>query len=398
MNTFIKLISLMLVLIIILAAVAGCGNKDNEDAAETTVFTYDDYVVPETEPYNYDLREYVNVCDYTAITVPEYSVSVTESDLERDIKTKIAYFSDFTTYDSPSDGVTLEQWDYANVSYTTYYTDKLDSMVADARDFNEEGKYYFPAMRDDDDTLLVGQQKLGVEGIDEGMVGMQIGETRTIEFTFPTPYYQKPVLSGNHGVIEITLKSIDRVEFLEYNDAFVNNFYTANSTDIFEQDIISQIRTDRTTQLENYQRALALEYVVKNSEVLQYPEYEYTEIIDSAYDYYGGLAEDKSLTLEEYVSEEFGLTYDMFAQWLDIYARETMKIEMVTRFIARSCNITITQDEYEDFCWELTKQYEPETFDQVQSVIDKNYGTEFVVSMILENKVFDHVAGVESKG
>jgi trigger factor len=78
-----------------------------------------------------------------------------------------------------------------------------------------------------------------IEGFEEGITGMKVGETRTLSLKFPDPYHA-PELAGKPVEFKTTLKGLKKKELPELNDEFVKTL--GGPTDL--EDLKKQIRQD----------------------------------------------------------------------------------------------------------------------------------------------------------
>ena len=60
-----------------------------------------------------------------------------------------------------------------------------------------------------------------IPGFEEQIIGMNKGETRDLNLTFPTPYDNNPDLAGKATVFTVTVNEISKETPAEFNDAFV---------------------------------------------------------------------------------------------------------------------------------------------------------------------------------
>ena len=68
--------------------------------------------------------------------------------------------------------------------------------------------------------LIIGSGQF-IDGFEDGVVGMEIGETRDLDLKFPDPYKQNPDLSGTPVVFTVTLYEISEPKTPELTDEYV---------------------------------------------------------------------------------------------------------------------------------------------------------------------------------
>ena len=98
-----------------------------------------------------------------------------------------------------------------------------------------------------DQAIRVGSGQL-IEGLDKGMVGMTIGETREIQVKVPEDYQGKEI-AGKDVDFNVTLKGIQVQEMPELNDDFARELDTEKKYESLE-DMKAKVRVE----LESYER------------------------------------------------------------------------------------------------------------------------------------------------
>ena len=107
-----------------------------------------------------------------------------------------------------------------------------------------------------DQIIQVGGGQL-IEGLDKGMIGMEIGGNRDIRVQVPEDYHNKEI-AGKKVDFNIILKGIQAQELPELNDVFARELDTEAKYDSLE-DMKSKVRVD----LEKYERGEALKATKK---------------------------------------------------------------------------------------------------------------------------------------
>lgn len=111
------------------------------------------------------------------------------------------YFSYYVLPQIPAEEVTgraIEEGDTVNIDFVGY----LDGEAFDGG----TGSDY---------DLTIGAHQF-IDGFEAGLVGVDIGETVSLDLTFPDPYDSNPDLSGAPVVFEVTVNSIGRKDIDAY--------------------------------------------------------------------------------------------------------------------------------------------------------------------------------------
>lgn len=102
----------------------------------------------------------------------------------------------------PVTGRAVQEGDVANIDFVGYHDD-----VA------------FDGGTGADFDLTIGSGQF-IEGFEEGLIGANIGDTRSLNLTFPDPY-KNPDMAGEDVVFEVTVNSISESKAPELTDALV---------------------------------------------------------------------------------------------------------------------------------------------------------------------------------
>jgi trigger factor len=106
-----------------------------------------------------------------------------------------------------------------------------------------------------DATVEVGTGRL-LPGLEEGLIGMSLGETRDITVTMPEDNPNKDVV-GKQGIFTVTLKEMKKKELPELNDDFAQQFgdfetiaeMRVKLAEMREQHELDRIKTDLKTRV-----------------------------------------------------------------------------------------------------------------------------------------------------
>lgn len=135
-----------------------------------------------------DLSKYVTLGDYKEleITVPETTVD------DAEIESTISYYEAQMAVPTDVTGRALQKGDIAQLDYS--------GRIKETGEVFEGGTAT-------GQTLEIGSGSF-IDGFEDGMVGMEIGETKELELTFPDPYINNPDLAGVPVIFTVTLNGI----------------------------------------------------------------------------------------------------------------------------------------------------------------------------------------------
>ncbi|MGK7903405.1 MAG: trigger factor [Hormoscilla sp.] len=253
----------------------------------------------------------------------------------------------------------------------------IDFAGRKAKTEGEEGETEIPGAKADEFELELKTEGF-IPGFVEGIVGMQLGETKEVPLQFPEEYPQKD-LRGIEAVFSITLKEIKEQELPELDDEF--------AAEVSEFETLAELRADlESTYKDRAERQTAanksqaiLEALVEQMEV-EIPastiSSEIDEIVTSAvYDLARqGVDVQKMLTKEMVTSMRQNSQPEAIAR---------IKINYVVAEIAKRESLEVSPEAIEAKKTEILDQYSP----QDKEIIDREKLTEAVRIDLLQEKV-----------
>ena len=322
------------------------------------------------EPYDYYLPDYVKLCDYKGVEVPEVNYVPSREDLDNRLKQLAAYYCErIEDPDRP-----CREYDYVDIITTCRFTDTGDIYSLFTFEERESGF---------GQTFLLGTNYFGFPALDTAVIGMSQGEKKTVTLTIPDPFYKDYINSGREVEIEIYLNYIDEVVYEGIDDQFYHDHYGyyGENLDLY---ISEQMITEKTEDTEGYQATLAWKYICENSKLKKLPEKEYQELYDSTVASARSAAQNNEMTLLEYVKENYGYeTLDEYYESVERFAEETCLEEMIYYYIMRRENLTYTDEFYEECILKMASSYDITDFTEAEDFLIYYMGAEGLHNSVL---------------
>ncbi|WP_018085826.1 trigger factor [Desulfurispora thermophila] len=168
----------------------------------------------------------VKLGQYKGLEVSTPDVTVTDEDIENELKKLQNRYARL---------LTLEEGEVQNGDLVSIdFEGKIDGEP-------------FAGGQANDYTLEIGSRTF-IEGFEEQIVGMTVGETRDIKVRFPDDY-GKEELAGKDAVFTVTVKLIKRKELSPLDDEFAK--------DVSEFDTLAELREDIANKLKEAAREKA---------------------------------------------------------------------------------------------------------------------------------------------
>ena len=146
-------------------------------------------------------------------------------------------------------------------------------------------------------TLTIGSHTF-IEGFEEQLVGMKIGETRDINVTFPTEYHAKD-LAGKPAVFTVTINGITVKELPELDDEFAKDVSEFSTLKEYKDDIKKHIAERYEKDAASKDESKLVETVVANAK-FDVPEEMIEEQIDQYIDEFKYQLSYQGLNIDNY--------------------------------------------------------------------------------------------------
>lgn len=260
-------------------------------------------------------KKYVNLADYTGLTIDREVTAITDEDLQNAIESDLYMYAE---YNEVSDRA-AQNGDIAVVDFTG---------TIDGEEL-EDGSM-------EDMEIELGSDSF-LDGFEDAIVGMKAGETKTFDLTFPEPY--DGVLDGQTATFEVTLNEIYEVVIPEYNDEYVASISDCSTVEEYEKELKASLEEEYTADAMDTACEDALITVIDSSTFTGRPE-ELYESCKSAVEI------EERTAMEDYgiddIHEIYGEEYDQ-----ESYILETMYERIVVYTIAAKEKLSVSDEEYQ---------------------------------------------------
>ena len=357
-----KIVSLILVSVLLASMLSGCANHSKYKKYDSTGERYDCY-----------LPDYIKICNYSNLEVPNLVYKLTPEKLQKKIDRERAIFSQ----DEPNPDRGAKYGDIADIVVETYMDGEIYDYLTFKLDNRDMGK-----------SVVVGCEELDIPEVDEALMGMRQGDTKEITFNLPDPYFRSLKVSGKEVTMKITMNNLYGIDDpVEGDDEFFIHRY-GYTLDQYKAYCTSTTEQEYNGFIEDYKSDIVWEYIYEHTTVKKYPE-EYDKLYEETLNAYRNAAKDKGKNLIEYVNEN--LKYDSleaFEEHLNEEVQNTCKREMILYYIARSENLTYTQEFYEAELLEYAETFEIKTVEEAESFVDYQVGLDYFKERVRLNYVY----------
>ncbi len=290
-----RIIALLMSLLLVISFTA-CGKKKS---AKTLIFG------------DTDLSEYVKLSDYKSLSVDtssdEYK-SAYEAELKSDVESNNLYVKKYEGK--------VANGDIANIDYVG----KKDGVAFEGG--TAQGY-----------DLTIGSHSF-IDGFEDGLIGVSIGDTVDLNLTFPESYHSAE-LAGKAVVFTV------KVNYVKTSDSpDAKSIYSElgfKSVEEYEADL--KKRTVKT---------VAFEKVTNDSEIKDYPKSDEKTFIDAVYKFYDNYySKNYNMSFEE-VLKSNNMTVDDFNNEMEQSAQSQLKGSMISYAILQKEGLKAEYDLSDD--------------------------------------------------
>lgn len=226
------------------------------------------------------------------------------------------------------------------------------------------------------DDLVLGSGSM-IPGFEDGIIGMELGETKDVTAKFPDTYSNNPDLAGKEAVFTITLNKIIFTPS-ELTDELVKEYTDYDSLEAWENAAREDLAHSLMTQE-------MWDAYIKTCQVKEYPEDKIKDYTERMTSFYEQLAQANGMTMDQLLSQGMGITREEFDATVDMYAKNDTAKPMIAQAIADKEGIALSDEEYESrisYFMEISGHYDKDAFFE-------QYSEEYLRSYMLQQKVQD---------
>ncbi len=214
--------------------------------------------------------------------------------------------------------------DVVLVDYKGFFLDENGNKIPNPDKKNDKDEEYKIFDSNSNAKFYLGS-KMAIDGFEENIIGMKVGDTKSFKATFPDDYDNEDV-KGKTVEFEVKVTSLYTPPV--YNEDFIKAYYPDyKSTEEFEKAL-----------REKYILSNIYEYIVSKSDVIKYPKAELKTAKKELVDIEASFKQTYGVELDAYIEAYFSMTRDE-------YIKSNMKSEMVYYAIRQRENIEPTAEQ-----------------------------------------------------
>lgn len=304
----------------------------------------------------------VKISAYTGMKIKEYAYNVTDEEVEEEVKKLL----DRNARKVPVEDRAAQNGDIANIDFCgTVDGVKFDGGEAEGFDL----------------TLGSGQF---IPGFEDQVVGMNIGESKDVNVTFPENY-QAENLKGKAAVFAVKLNSLQGKELPELTDEFIKDATGSESVEAYKAKTKERLENAAKRRANDATENSILEEIAKNAEV-EIPQAMIEREIDSLIQKFEYQLMYQGLKLKDYL-DFLKVTEADFRKNYEESAKKNVLNQLIISQLIKDEKIEATDEEVDAKIAEQAASVSKETEEYKKGMDPRQF--DYIRSDIVITKLFD---------
>lgn len=293
---------------------------ETDETEDTEEVDADDIPVTEDTIADKGIEAFLTLGDYKGIALTKTVYTVTDEDVEAQIE------SDLDSYPVEMDDpeATVAMYDTINLDYSG----SIDGVVFDGGTAENQ-------------QLKIGSGQF-IDGFEDQMIGMKVGESGEVHVTFPEDY-QSTDLAGKDAVFAVTVNAIEGRPLDAPTDEWVQENFELNTVEEYRADVKAKLEEENELTTTSNMMDEAWNTVFGTAVFIQYPQ----DMLDDCF-------EQQKTSCENY-AVAYGMTYEDFIEAAGITeddlmtaAKNSLQNILVMEYICIKEDITEDSDVYQE--------------------------------------------------
>ncbi len=214
----------------------------------------------------------------------------------------------------------------------------------------------FEGGKAEDYNLIIGSGTF-IPGFEEQLAGMNLGEEKDVEVTFPEEYHAEE-LAGRQAVFKVALKEIRAKELPELDDEFAQDVSDFNTLEEYKASIQAMLADKKAAEAKDHTEDLLIEKLIEEASFEVPDAMLETQVRRQAEDFARRM-EQQGISLEQYMSYT-GASPDKIIDQIRPNALKRIQTRLVLEAVVKAENIEVTDEELNQEIETLSKRYQAE--------------------------------------
>lgn len=204
--------------------------------------------------------------------------------------------------------------------------------------------------------LTIGSNTF-IPGFEEQLIGMNIGEEKDINVTFPEEYHAEE-LKGKAAVFKCKINAITRKELPEADDEFAQDVSEFDTLDELKNDLKAKLLESKEKEIKTAKENAVVDKVIENSE-MEIPAAMINDQAERMVEEFAQRLQYQGLSIEQYL-KYMNMDVEQFVETTKPQAEKRIKYRLVLEAIAKAENIEASEEDVDKEITTMAEQYKME--------------------------------------
>ena len=281
------------------------------------------------------VRPEVELGEYKGVEVTKADAEVTDADVEEELKK-------------------VQDQNSRTVSVEDRAVNDGDMTVIDFEGFIDGEA--FEGGKGENYPLTIGSHSF-IDTFEEQMIGMNIGEEKELNVTFPEDYHAEN-LKGKPATFKVTVKEIKEKQLPELDDDFAQDVSDFDTLAEYKDDLKKKIAERKESEAKAKKESEAIEKVVEAAK-MDIPQAMIDTQVNRMLEDFAMRLQQQGLSVEQYF-QYTGMTADKIMEEMKPEAVKRIKNSLVLEAVAKAENIEVSEEEFEAELQKMADMYKME--------------------------------------
>ena len=281
------------------------------------------------------VRPEVELGEYKGVEVTKADAEVTDADVEEELKK-------------------VQDQNSRTVSVEDRAVKDGDMTVIDFEGFIDGEA--FEGGKGENYPLTIGSHSF-IDTFEEQMIGMNIGEEKELNVTFPEVYHAEN-LKGKPATFKVTVKEIKEKQLPELDDDFAQDVSDFDTLAEYKDDLKKKIAERKESEAKAKKESEAIEKVVEAAK-MDIPQAMIDTQVNRMLEDFAMRLQQQGLSVEQYF-QYTGMTADKIMEEMKPEAVKRIKNSLVLEAVAKAENIEVSEEEFEAELQKMADMYKME--------------------------------------
>jgi trigger factor len=224
-----------------------------------------------------------------------------------------------------------------------------------------------------------------IPGFEDQVIGMNLGEEKDIEVTFPEEYHAEN-LKGKPAVFKVTVYDIKRKNLPELDDEFAKDVSEFDTLAEFKEDIVKRLKENKEKQVQRDKENAVIEKAVENAKV-EIPQVMIDSEVETMVKDFEQRLTMQGMNLELYLQFS-GQTEEALKEQMSGDAEKRVRNNLVLDAISKAEGIEASEADVDAELETMSKQYQ-RSVEELRSILSANGNLDGLKSDLRIRKTID---------